>query len=265
MKIVLLVWILALSGLACVKAQSDSQNSNLPTPLAKTIPTPVISPTPNPNLSKETLLKLANRTATKLDFDKMVKTNLGSQPQTIIKMFAFWEYDSGLPKELMEYAKRTEVYIAERDLNFDGVAEKIIFNPLTNSKNKQSPPIAVFRLEGKKWKVLFGQSADISADDNSTKKNSATIELLSSGIVGDFDVIKVTEKTLTNKPKEVRKSITYFQWEKNGFGGDGEIEPNMEEVYSTDSYEQFDVENYVCRTTEDGKIDETVLCVDSSK
>ena len=266
MKTILLICTLVLFGLACVKARSDNQNSNLSTPLVGTnSPSVAATPTPNPNFSKEMSTKFDNRTATKIDFGKMVKINLGSQPQTVIKMFAFWEYNSNLPKDFMTYAKRTEVYIAERDLNHDGAAEKIIFDPLTNSKDRQSPPIAIFKLEGKKWKVLFGQSADISADENSMKKNSATIEFLSSESADDFDIIKVTEKTLTNEPRQIRKTITYFQWKKNGFGGDGEIDPNMEEVYSKDSYEQVSFESYICQTAEDGKIDKAIPCVDSSK
>ncbi len=266
MKFILPIWIIALFGAACVKVNSDGQSSNSSTPFAQVIiPPAVAAPIPVSRLPKEIQAKLADRTATKLEFGKMVKTNLGNYPRTIIKMFAFWEDENITSTNLDNYAKRKEVYATERDLNHDGTAEKIIFDPLTKKDNGQSPPIAIFRLEGKNWKVIFGQSANIAADENSIKRTASTIEFLSSGDVGDFDIIKVTEKTLTNEPKEIRKTITYFQWKKDGFGGDGEIESGMEEVYSADSYEQFGFENYICRASEKGKIDETVPCAEETE
>lgn len=266
MKFILPIWIIALCGAACVKVSSDGQSSNPAIPFDRaTNPPAVVVPTPVSRLSKERQEKLADRTATKLEFGKMVKTNLGNYSRTVTKMFAFWEDENFTSTTLDNYAKRKEVYVTERDLNHDGTAEKIVFDALTKKDDGQSPPIAIFRLEGKTWKVIFGQSANIAADQNSIKRTASTIEFLSSGNVGDFDIIKVTEKTLTNEPKEIRKTVTYFQWKKDGFGGDGEIDSDMKEVYSMDSYEQFKFENHICRASERGKIDETLPCVEEIK
>lgn len=257
---IILLCLLTLLSSACVAAQSDDKNSNIPMSVAKTISTL------SPNLPAESSAKLANRTTTKLDFNKMLKTDLAKQPRTIIKTFAFFEFHSILPKtkEYMKYADRTEVYLVERDLNNDGISERIVYELPIKTGDGKSPTLAIFRLEKKKWKVLFVQSGDITVDKYSFGRIPTSIEFLSSGIADDFDIIKVTERIPTNELGEITKRITYYEWEKDGFDGTVgvEVEPIMEEVYSTDSYEQFGFESYMCRATDGGRIDETVPCIE---
>jgi hypothetical protein len=141
------------------------------------------------------------------------------------------------------------------------VWQRIVYDPQI-----ENPAVHIFKIDGKKWKFLFANSGDITTDartyfeTNSTGGLPLIFEFLSSGVSGDFDILKATESTSNNERTEYTKSTDYFIFEKDGGDlNDDRIEPDMLEVYSPDNYSRFYYEFYVCPLI-NLKVDETLPC-----
>jgi hypothetical protein len=267
MRVILLYLLAAIMISNCAVVQNNEHSSNLsaftPNLSIKTSPTPNSTLIPPPAVAE----KLANRTSTRLELSQMKKMKLDQQPTTIAKTLFNYEGDTFSQKKLAAYAKKTEIYVSERDLNQDGVAERIVYDAQV-----ESPGVYVFKIDGKKWKFLFANSGDITTDartyfeTNSTGGLPLIFEFLSSGVSGDFDILKTTTSMVNNyEGTELSREVEYFLFVKDGgYLNDDRIEPEMLEVYSPDDYSRFYLEGYQCPVI-NLKVDESQPCFSSNR
>lgn len=242
MKVLVLTSLLISLNLACLTAQTNSNQhseSSSPTPVVEQSPTP----TSTSSLSPESQKGLANRTISKLEFSQMKKILLNQQSLNIIK--TFFIYDNGEEqmnrKRLAEYAGKKELYVLDRDLNNDGIAERFVFDYAIEPPVGQSTGsiIFIFKLENKAWKILTVINGDIAADETMIAKLPITVEFLSSGKKSDFDILKVTETLWNEMKSETYKRVDYFMLEKDGGLHKDTLIPKLKEIYSKDSYKQL--------------------------
>jgi hypothetical protein len=272
---ILLYFSLMITISSCAVAQSNEHSSNslAPTASTKTTPTPNSTPIPSSAIAE----KLANRTSTRLELSQMKKMKLDQQPTIFAKTLFYYDDNTFSQKKLAAYSRKKEIYVSERDLNHDGVAERIVYDPKSNS-----PSFYIFNLYGKNWKHLFASSGDITIDENTSlaigislldtpaDKNThigdpLTVEFLSSGVSGDFDIIKTTTATSNNERTELSREVEYFLFVKDGGElDDDRIEPEMLEVFSPDDYSRFYVEGYQCPII-NLKVDESQPCFNSNR
>jgi hypothetical protein len=262
MKVTLLHLLVMITISGFTMAQSNEKNNSsptsAPTALTKISPNTNSTPIPPPAIAE----KLANRTSTKLELSQMKKMMLNQQPETIIRMLFFFD-DSNFEndntatrqKKMAEFSKRKEIYLLERDLNYDGINERLIYD---HGKDFTSSTLLIFKLEGKTWKHLFLQNGDIVADKNKISRSPIDVELLSSGLKDDFDILKMTEITPAAEEARINKSVNYYVFEENGFNEDI-LYPEMTDVYSKDSYLPFYRESYYCSLT-NGIVNESFPC-----
>jgi hypothetical protein len=126
MKVTLIYLLVLITISGCTVAQSNEHSANsstsTPTALITTLPTPSSTQVPPPSVAE----KLANRTSTRLELSQMKKMKLDQQPPTISKVLLSYEDTKIKSKGLAAYAEKTEIYVSERDLNHDGVAENCL-------------------------------------------------------------------------------------------------------------------------------------------
>ena len=165
------------------------EQSSAPPVAAKTDQRPEISPPPD---------KYANYRATKFyDESRLAETvSLQTQPKEIVERVLGDDY-----RLAPDRAKETIVGIENRDLNNDGVAEKVLFE-MTNGENSRTATAAyLFILEKEKWASLNPKYLYDNLDNT---------EYLSSGKSGEFDVIKVDDE-IRGKDDTLVEGIMYIR------------------------------------------------------
>lgn len=214
MNNIMLVFIFAVFGLACATTQSenvepttsqDSTQKPTPTPasmmnaiLPKSEPTPMRTPT-----GIQTPINDADYTVTKLDQNKMKQTTLNRQPQEIIE--AVFQNESS-DRDNRRMPEKIKIKVLERDLNRDGVPERIVLSRLYSDEGV--PSLCIFRFENEKWNQCIFMTEGSPDDDLSE------IEFLSKPDKGEFDLIRLTD---AYGDKEVIKDIFYYQMQNGKY------------------------------------------------
>lgn len=235
MKKVLLVCVFSLVGLACATTQSKSVESNITRQNVQESSTPPAEntakdlfdklkeankkPTPpaNPNPVDETAYII-----TELVRKKIKKTTLDQQPKEIVE---YIERNGLTEKSFGSSHKEIKTYFEDRDINYDGIVERVIFAILHG--DEAIPNFYVFSSENGKWNNCIFE-AELGFPDGTPFK----LELLAQPNQSKFDLIKVSD---IYGDKEVMKDIVYYQM-KDG------------------KYEMFE-----CRKVE-GENEKTVAC-----
>lgn len=205
----------ALLNLACAATQSQSVVSNVlpqnsqeksaPTPPSiGDMLTPIREPTKLPiAIGIPTPINDADYIISKLTRNKMKKATLNRQPQEIIE--SVLEYELSL-SDNRRSPDKVKISVEERDLNQDGVPERILASRLYT--DEEVPSLRIFRFENEKWNCC------IFMTEGSPDNELSEIEFLSKPNKSDFDLIKLID---VYGDREVIKNIFYYQMQNGKY------------------------------------------------
>lgn len=148
-----LIVLAAILSCACVAADMQQRNS-MPTTLDPSN-FPKLTPTPN-NIflpTTEDIDAILKDSTGKLGIVNTQVMTLAKQPAAIVASIAPFEGERYNPNNL-KWAENIQIVTGERDLNHDGMAERVIVQFTDIAGSKTTPSFRLFGLRKQKWHCL---------------------------------------------------------------------------------------------------------------
>lgn len=217
MNNILLLCLLVLFSLACATTKSKNVEPTILLQNVTETPSPTTTPTPIP-------INDADYVVTKLVPDNIKETTLDRQPKEIIEFILQGETAK---KKFGSSLKEIKVRVEDRDINYDGIDERIMFANVY--RNESTPKFYVFSSENRKWSNCIFE-AELGFPDGTPFE----LEFLAKPNKSDFDLIKISD---IYGDKEVMKDIIYFQMQNGKYEGFEchKVEGAIKKVISCDS------------------------------
>jgi hypothetical protein len=190
-------------------AMFDSGNVEItfvkPTPLSSnSASNPAHSSTAQTPVGVETPINDSDYIITEFDSDKIELTTFASQPSEILE--SIWSVTPA-DKKNWDKVRRFKVKVEERDMNHDGISERIIASRISSTEGPLSFHIFSFDKD-KRANLIFRW--DEGPGDFLPK-----IEFLTKPNKTDFDLIKVTYEY--GGDRETMKDIFYHRMQNAGY------------------------------------------------
>lgn len=196
MNYILLLCLLVLLSLACATTKSKN--------IETTILSQNVTEQPSPKPTMPMTINDIDYVVTEFVSDKIKETTLERQPQEIIKYILQGELSE---KKFGRSLKEIKVRVEDRDLNYDGIGERIMIAKFYGDKSV--PVLYIFKSDNEKWNHCIFE-IDLGYPDS----NPFKVDFLKGSDKSNFDLIKVSD---VYGDKEVLKDVTYYQMQNGKY------------------------------------------------